>query len=278
MEKLIGIHRERILPSYASETFRRWVDKRAERPAAADRKVVLFYTCSVNFNETEIGKACVRVLEKNGIQVQCPEQRCCGMPFIDGGDVNAAKNNARANVESLHYWVERSHDVVVPGPTCSYMLKHEYPWLLKSEAAKAVAARTLDICEYLMVLHSEGKLDTRFVRAAGRIAYQLPCHLRAQNIGYKSRDLMHLIPDTTVQMFEKCAAIDGTWGLKEQYFDLSLKVAAPLLNGIRETAPDLVVSDCSLAGLQIQQGTRVKPLHPIQVLERAYGLDGNDRP
>ena len=273
MEKTVGIHRTRILPTYASETFQRWFAKRAaNKPTASGKKVVLFYTCSVNFTETDIGKACVRVLEKNGVEVQCPDQRCCGMPFLDGGDVEATKNNAKANVDSLHAWVAKGYDIVVPGPTCSYMLKQEYPWLLKSDAAKAVGASTFDICEYLMALHSEGKLDIRFVRGAGKIAYQMPCHLRAQNIGYKSRDLMQLLPATTVQTFEKCAAIDGTWGLKQQYFDLSLKVAEPLLRDIRESEPDLTVSDCSLAGLQIQQGAAVKPLHPVQVLEIAYGL------
>ncbi len=226
----------------------------------------------MNFNETEVGKACVRVLEKNSVEVQCPEQRCCGMPFLDGGDIERTKNNAKANVDSLHAWTAKGYDVVVPGPTCSYVLKQEYPWLLKSDAAQAVAAKTFDICEYLMSLHSEGKLDTRFVRPAGKIAYQMPCHLRAQNIGYKSRDLMQLIPETNVQTYEKCAAIDGTWGLKQQYFDLSLKVAEPLLREIREGKPDLTVSDCFLAGLQIQQGTQKKPLHPVQVLEMAYGL------
>jgi Fe-S oxidoreductase len=107
----------------------------------------------------------------------------------------------------------------------------------------------------------------------GRIAYQIPCHLRAQNIGYKSRDLMQLIPDTTVQLIEKCAAIDGTWGLKQQYFDLSLKVAEPLLRDVRNGKPDFIVSDCSLAGLQIQQGAGQKPIHPVQILEQAYGLE-----
>lgn len=231
----------------------------------------MFYTCSVNFNEPEIGKACVRVLERNDVEVRCPEQRCCGMPFLDGGDIPATKRNAEANVASLQPWVAKGYDIVVPGPTCSYMLKREYPWLLNSESAKVVAAKTFDICEYLMGLHGEGKLDTRFARGAGKIAYQMPCHLRAQNIGFKSRDLMQLLPNTTVQTLEKCAAIDGTWGLKRQYFDLSLKVAEPLLGAIREAAPDLMVSDCSLAALQIQQGTRIKPLHPVQVLEMAYG-------
>jgi Fe-S oxidoreductase len=238
------------------------------------RKVALFYTCSVNFNEPEVGRACVKVLEKNGVQVACPEQRCCGMPFLDGGDIEAMKNNAKANVDSLYTLVKEGYEVVVPGPTCSYMLKREYPMFLRGDAVQRVAERTFDICEYLMLLHSLGELDSHFVRGFRRVVYQIPCHLRAQNIGYKSRDLMELIPDTTVHLIEKCSAVDGTWGLKRQYYDLSVKVAEPLLKEIRESHPDLTVSDCPLAGLQIQQGLGQKPLHPIRVLELAYGLAG----
>lgn len=274
MEKLFGIHRDRILPRYASETFRSWFDKRKRESNAKNAKgVALFYTCSVNFNEPETGKACVNVLEKNGIDVLCPEQRCCGMPFLDGGDIDATRRSARANVDSLHALVKQGYDVVVPGPTCSYVLKQDYPHLLNDEAAREVAARTFDICEYLMMLHSQGKLDTRFVQGVGRIAYQIPCHLRAQNIGYKSRDLLQLIPNTQVHLIEKCSAIDGTWGLKRQYFDLSLKVAEPLIKEIRDTQAELTVSDCSLAGLQIEQGLGRKTLHPIRVVARAYGLE-----
>lgn len=273
LEKLIGLHRDRVLPRYSAQTFRRWYDEREPKgPESGKKKVALFYTCSVNFNEPEVGRACVQVLEKNGIEVQCPQQHCCGMPFLDGGDIEATQKNARMNVEALHTWVKKGYDVVAPGPTCSYMLKREYPMLLQDRATQEVAARTYDICEYLMARHGENELDTRFVRGVGRIAYQMPCHLRAQNIGYKSRDLMQLIPDTTVQVIEKCSAIDGTWGLKRQYFDLSLKVAEPLLREISESKPDLTVSDCSLAGLQMQQGTGIKPIHPVQVLQLAYGL------
>jgi len=274
MEKLFGIHRDRILPMYASQTFRSWFDRRKRESGAKNAKgVALFYTCSVNFNEPETGKACVKVLEKNGIDVVCPEQRCCGMPFLDGGDIEAARKNARANVDSLHALVKQGYNVLVPGPTCSYMLKQEYPHLLNDEAAREVAARTYDICEYLMMLHSQGKLDTRFAESVGPIAYQIPCHLRAQNIGYKSRDLLQLIPNTQVHLIEKCAAIDGTWGLKRQYYDLSLKVAEPLINDIRDSRAELNVSDCSLAGLQMEQGLGRRTLHPIRVVARAYGLD-----
>lgn len=274
MEKLFGIHRERILPDYSSETFRSWFDKRGpDNAATSGAQVALFYTCSVNFNEPATGRACVKVLQKNGIGVACPEQRCCGMPYLDGGDIEAARKNARANVDSLHTLVKRGFDVVVPGPTCSYMLKQEYPLLLNDAAAREVASRAFDICEYLMALHDRGKLNTRFVKGAGEIAYQIPCHLRAQNLGYKSRDLMELIPNTRVHVIEKCAAIDGTWGLKRQYYDLSVKVAEPLIEAIRQARPDVTVSDCPLATLQIEQGLSRKALHPIRVLARAYGIE-----
>ena len=177
MEKTIGIHRRRILPHYAAETFRQWFDKRASnRAPAAGSKVVLFYTCSVNFNEPEVGRACVQVLEKNGVEVQCPEQRCCGMPFLDGGDIESTKNNAKVNVDSLHAWVAKGYDVVVPQPTCSYVLKQEYPWLLKSDAARAVAAKTFDVCEYLMSLHRRRQTGHPFCpqRRQNRLSNALP--------------------------------------------------------------------------------------------------------
>ena len=275
VEKFLGIHRDRLLPAYAAETFQQWYDRRGpSHPPAEAGKAALFYTCSVNYNDPPVGKACVGVLEKNRIEVACPEQRCCGMPFLDGGDIEAARANARANVESLYPLVKQGYDIVVPGPTCSYVLKRDYPLLLSGEEVGVVAGRVFDICEYLMALHGRQKLDTGFVKGAGRVAYQIPCHLRAQNIGYKSRDLMELLPNTTVRLIEKCSAVDGTWGLKQQYFDLSMKVAEPLLREIRETESDLTVSDCPLSALQIKQGTGRQPLHPVQVLEMAYGLDG----
>lgn len=276
VEKFLGIHRDRQLPAYAAETFEQWFSRRSPARFQDTRaKAALFYTCSVNYNDPPLGKACVGVLEKNRVAVACPQQRCCGMPFLDGGDIEAAKANARANVSALYPLVQQGYDIVVPGPTCSYVLKRDYPLLAEGAETEAVSARTFDISEYLMKLHGEQKLDTRFVKGAGKIAYQIPCHLRAQNIGFKSRDLMELIPDTSVRVIEKCSAVDGTWGLKRQYFDLSMKVAEPLLRDIRESPGDLAVSDCPLSALQIKQGTGKQPLHPIQVLEMAYGLDGS---
>ena len=277
MEKLLGIHRDRNLPRFHRQTFSRWFAAHAAPPAApaaepAASRVALFATCTVEYNEPAIGRAAVAVLRRNGVDVTLPAQRCCGMPYLDGGAVDAARRQIDDNVRTLAPAVREGREVVVPGPTCSYMMKQEWPWLATDrETARLVADRTRDLFEYLARLHAEGRLDTRFPVNPGRVAYQLPCHLRAQNMGTKSADLLRLT-GAEVAVIERCSAVDGTWGFKREYYQLSMQVAEPLFRDIREYRPDRVATDCPLAGLQIAQGTGVEPRHPIQVLAEAYGL------
>jgi len=271
MEATVGIHRDRALPPFHRETFSCWFDRR-QRPAIRARaRVALFATCSVEYNDPATGKAAVAVLEKNGVDVALPAQRCCGMPYLDGGAVPEAKRLIAHNARTLAEAVRDGRDIVVPGPTCSYMLKQEYPWLDGSEDANLVAGRTRDLFEYLAGLHAEGRLNTRFPNPPRRIAYQLPCHLKAQNLGTKSADVLRLT-GAEVETVERCSAVDGTWGLKKEYFELSMKLAEPMFKGLREARPDRVATDCPLAALQIKQGTGMSAQHPIQILAGAYGL------
>ena len=91
--------------------------------------------------------------------------------------------------------------------------------------------------------------------------------------GTKSADLLRAIPGAQVDVVERCSAVDGTWGFKTQYFELSMKVAKPLFDAVRGGGAPTVATDCPLAALQIAQGTGLEPRHPIQVLAQAYGLD-----
>lgn len=278
LEKTVGIHRDRILPEYAKEPFSAWFARRgARQAAAADRgkhgKVALFTSCSVNYNNPEIGKAAVAVLERNHVEVRYPQQECCGMPYLDGGALDQACAKMRRNTASLVAAVRDGCTVVVPSPTCGYVVKQEFPQYLDSDEARLVAAQTMDLCEFLMKLHQEGRLETSFRRGAGTIAYHLPCHLRAQNIGYRSRDLMQLLPDTRVITIEQCSGIDGTWGLKKEYFEAANKVARKLIRGIEEAEADEVATDCPLSRLQIEQGTGRKAKHPVEILALGYGIE-----
>ena len=237
--------------------------------------MALFATCSVEFNDPATGRAAVGVLERNRVNVSLPAQRCCGMPYLDGGAVKEAKALIADNVRTLAEEVRQGRDIVVAGPTCSYMLKQEYPWLDGSEDANLVASHTRDLFEYLAGLHAAGKLDTRFPNPPATVAYQLPCHLKAQNLGTKSADVLRLT-GAAVETIEKCSAVDGTWGMKKEYFELSMKLAEPLFTSVREARADRVATDCPLAALQIKQGTGVEARHPIQLLAEAYGIEGAD--
>jgi Fe-S oxidoreductase len=277
MEKTLGIDRRRRLPRYARR-FSRWF-RRQTPPRGLGRggKVALFYTTPVEYNAPETGQATVRVLWRNGIEVICPEQVCCGMPALDGGDVRGATRRARRNLASLGRAVAAGYDVVVPGPTCSRMLKQEYPLLVPGEETMRVASRVYDLGEYLMRLHAEGKLDREFKRTLGKVAYQAPCHLRVQEIGFKSRDLLRLVPGTTVELLERCSGMDGTWGFKHEFYEDSCKVARPLVRALDEAQPDLLVSDCPLAALAMEEVRASASATPRRTRSPAE-RDGADRP
>jgi Fe-S oxidoreductase len=273
MEKVVGVHRARNLPRFERRTFRRWFDGRAAGLRAGERRVALFYSCSVNYSEPQVGRDAVAVLEKNGCAVACPPQVCCGMPYLDGGDLASAAANARRNVQALLPDVLRGAPVVVPQPTCSYVLKKEYPLLAPGPDADKVAGATLDLFEYLAGRHREGSLSKDFAgRGPGRVAYQIPCHLRAQNMGFKTRDVLQLIPGTSVSVVERCTAMDGTWGLKKENYPISLDYARRAVAALEAAQPDTFATDCSLSALQIEAVRGRRPAHPIGLLRQAYGL------
>lgn len=273
MEKVVGVHRERNLPRF-HRPFRAWHEKNARDPHAVDAEdqVVIFTTCTVNYHEPDIGAALVQVLEQNGKRAFLCYERCCGMPYLDGGDVEGAVKNAHANVQELVGWARRGLPILAPQPTCGYMLREEWPKLLGTEEARLVAQKTMDPCEYLVKLHGDGRLDTGFSRPQGKIAYHAPCHLRAQNIGHKSKQLLEAIPGTEVELIERCSAFDGTWGMKTEFYELSLQYAGKLNRAIDAAGATQVASDCALAKLNMEKGGHA-PRHPLQIVRDAYGLE-----
>ena len=279
MERVVGVHRDRQVLPFTAEALPRWWARRrhARKEGAFNGKVVLFAGCIVNYQITDVGKAVVQVLEKNDVQVALPDQQCCGMPSFDLGDIDAMAKAATANLASLKPWLDRGYDVVVPVPSCSLMLKREYPTLLPGDGTAELSKRTFDICEYLMRLKRAGTLKTDFVRSPGRVTYHVPCHLRDQNIGFKSKELMELT-GAQVHVVERCSGHDGTWSAKTEYFDLSMGIAGKAVRDITKTPADLIASDCPLAALQLDQAGAAAhvggrhTLHPIQIVRDAYGL------
>jgi len=270
MEKATGIDRRWRMPTYESRPFSRELADRSTVPGDKGR-VLLFTTCFVEYSEAKTAWAAVQVLEHNGIAVEGGYEACCGAPFLHGGDLENARRNAEKVVAHLAPRVREGMKVVVPGPTCSYQLKHEYPELVPGEDARRVAENTLDLGEYVFKLAAAKELDRSFARKVGRVAYHLPCHLKAQNIGFRSKQILGLVADEVV-MVDACSGVDGTWGMKARYYDRSLRICEDLMAAIEREQPDHVATDCPLSALRIEERTGRVAVHPIVLLRDAYGL------
>jgi glycerol-3-phosphate dehydrogenase subunit C len=273
-EKALGISSEFPLPPFAKTTFERWLDHHDPLPQAGEEGTVAFFaTCLCDYNFPVVAANAVRVLELHGWAVERPAgQQCCGMPNLDGGDLDAARKKARANVALLLEQVRRGRKIIVPQPTCSYTIKKEYRDLLPGPETDAVAWATMDLMEFLDALRKERKLVTDFDKGFGKVAYHAPCHLRAQKIGFPGARILGLLPDTDVTVVEQCSAVDGTWGMKAKNYETGRKYAQRMVRGIEGVEPDVVVTDCQLAGQRILKENGVAPMHPIEVLAKAYGV------
>jgi Fe-S oxidoreductase len=238
--------------------------------------VAVFPTCLVEYQAPAIGHDLVRVYERNGIECSLSDAACCGAPWLHAGDVARFTKIAKRNVKTLAAEVRSGggRDVVVPQPTCAYVLKQDYVDYVGGRDAELVADHTYDAAEYLMKLHEAGEieLDRNFSGTMPeRITYHAACHLRAQNVGFTSRDLL-MLTGAEITIIEQCSGIDGLWGLRAENEQLSVPIARTLGEQVAAAGSSVVAGDCNLANTAIAEQTGLVPSHPISLLARAYGI------
>jgi len=289
LEKTLGVARDAPIPKYHSRTARKRLSQRLQTDAAAvpdepsvqateqtTGKVALFTTCYGNRNEPELADDLAAVLEHSGIRVTLiAQERCCGMPRLELGDLEGVAQLKEYNIPTLERAIDRGFDVIAPIPSCVLMFKQELPLMFPGDAAvTAVKRRIFDPFEYLMLRHRAGLLRTDFKSSLGKISYHVPCHLRVQNIGLKTRDLLKLVPDTSVEVIERCSGHDGTYAVKKEFRAASVKIGRPVMQRIESANPDHYCSDCPMAGHQIESGLSKprEPEHPLKLLRKAYGI------
>ncbi|MGB9920741.1 MAG: heterodisulfide reductase-related iron-sulfur binding cluster [Moorellales bacterium] len=240
------------------------------------RKVAFYAGCFVNYYEPEIGKATVRVLEHNGVEIVLPPQVCCALPMVSKGNIGGAQRHMESNVASLSQALaEGCEYIVATCSSCSLMIKRSYPHFVPSEAARLVAEKTLHLSEYLNLLAEAGELKLDLRAMPETVFYHLPCHLRAQGpeVVNKSVDLLRLIPELAVaKIAGNCCGMGGTYGFEKRNFRLSRSISAKVVGDVKATPTDRVVTDCGLCKLQIETGAGVKVIHPVELLQEAYGL------
>ncbi len=281
LEKTLGVAVDAPIPPYHSNTARKRLAGREldATPTPTDTtrgKVVLFTTCYGNRNEPDLNSDLVAVFEHNGIPVKLVSQeKCCGMPKLELGDLETVARHKEINIPALKQAIDAGYDIVAPIPSCVLMFKQELPLMFPQDPdVQAVKARIFDPFEYLMLRHKAGLLKTEFPKSLGKVSYHVPCHLRVQNIGLKTRDALRLVPDTTVDVIERCSGHNGTYAVKKEFRPASLKIGRPVMTRVENAHPDHYASDCPMAGHQIESGMAgdQPPTHPLKLMRIAYGL------
>lgn len=285
MEALTGIHRDAHLPEYHGKTFTaraRQAPPAVNTAAAAHgRKAVIYATCFINYNNPDIGVAAQAVLARNGVETEVVYPGCCGMPQLEYGDLARVAANAKRVAAELRPWIDKGYDIVSLVPSCSLMMKFEWPLLEPDdENVKALSAATYDAAEYVVDIARKEGLAEGLKPLEGGVTVHIACHARAQNMGAKAAELLKLVPETEVKVIERCSGHGGSWGVMKENFEIALKVGKPVARQAAENKTGFVVSECPLARDHIVQGMErtagdavaVEPVaHPIQIIARAYG-------
>ena len=288
LEKTLGVDRGAWLPELAERTLRRGAPASGvEQPVDGEHapgRVALFSTCYINYNEPGIGLDLLKVLEHNGIAYELVRKdRCCGMPLLELGDLQGVERAMRANIPLLLRYAREGWAILAGVPSCTLMFKQELPLMFPDDPdVLAVRDAMWDPFEYLMARHRDGLLKTDFQVSLGRVAYQIPCHGRVQNIGRKTEEMFRLVGKSTqleLTTIERCSGHAGTYGVKKAHHADAMKIGRPVFRAMAAAQPDYIGSDCPLGGHHIAQGvaelggdTQPRLAHPLSLLRMAYGL------
>jgi glycerol-3-phosphate dehydrogenase subunit C len=286
MEKVAGVDANVELPKFHGKTLaaRAKAEPLTVNAAAPafGRKVALYATCFVNYNNPEIGTATLKVLAHNGVDAQVVYPGCCGMPKLEQGEIAEVARRAKEIAAALKPHIDAGRDIIALIPSCALMMKFEWPLIVPDDPnVQALARATYDVSEYIVDIASKEGLAPGLSAVPGGIALHLACHARAQNMGAKGAEMLRFIPETEVSVIERCSGHGGSWGVKKKNFPVATKFARQTVKRAADSKKTYLASECPLAGKHIAQAMEsVDPSramvershHPIQILAKAYGF------
>jgi glycerol-3-phosphate dehydrogenase subunit C len=291
MAATLGIDAHVDLPKFHTRTFTMAdrsdpIRPNEQAPAyAAKRKVALFATCFVNYNKPETGMAARAVLNHIGIETKVAYPGCCGMPFLEQAELERVAESAAKVSKELVKLIDDGYDIVTLTASCGLMFKFEWPLIVpENEDVKRLSKSTYDIDEYVVMIAKKHRLPDGLKSLPEGVTVHLACHARAQNMGPKAAEMLRLLPETPVDVIERCAGHGGTFGVLKETHGVAMKVGKPAMRTAVNQGRGHIASDCPLAAKHIVQGASEiaeqgggelparKPEHPIEILARAYGL------
>ena len=284
LENVLGVDKKAWLPEFATAKFRSSAKRSAAHPvkdgAKTPGKVAIYSTCYVNYNEPGIGHDLLAILDHNEIPyVMVEKEACCGMPKLEQGDLQGVAEKKAINIPHLAKLAKEGYAILTAIPSCTLMYKQELPLMFPDCADTQLVKEAMwDPFEYFVVRNRDGLLKTDFKESLGQVSYHIPCHSRVQNVGRKTAEMLQLVPDTKLNVVERCSGHAGTYGVKKEYHAMSMKIGKPVFKAMSNDEPDYISSDCQLAGHHIAQGMeeggmkKAEMAHPLSLLRIAYAI------
>ncbi len=284
VENVLGVDKDAWLPEFATTKFRNGAAKSRPHPvkdgANTPGKVAIYSTCYVNYNEPGIGHDLLAILDHNQIPyVMVEKEACCGMPKLEQGDLQGVAEKKAINIPHLAKLAKEGYAILTPIPSCTLMYKQELPLMFPDCADTQLVKEAMwDPFEYLVARNRDGLLKTDFKQELGQVSYHIPCHSRVQNVGRKTADMLQLVPNTKINVVERCSGHAGTYGVKKEFHANAMKIGKPVFKAMANDEPNYISSDCQLAGHHIVQGMEANGLkqavmaHPLTLVRKAYGI------
>lgn len=285
MRAVLGVDADAGLPTYHVTPFSKGAGKNPPKPAdapAKGRKAVVYATCFVDYHQPTTGEAALHVLARNGVEAKVVYPACCGMPFLEHGNIAQVAENARKVSAELCEWIDKGYDVITLTASCGLMMKFEWPLILPNDEKVGKLSRAIfDISQYMVDIAKKEGLAPGLRPIEGGVTVHMACHARAQNVGAKSAEMLGLIPGLKVDVVERCSGHGGTFGVMAETRPHALKVAKPAAAQVAQKGNATLCSDCPLACRHLVQvigdegkGAAPQGTHAIEVFARAYGYAG----
>ncbi len=284
LESAMGIDQDAWLPQFADQKFRSGAASSLRFPVRdgtlTPGKVAVYSTCYVNYNEPGIGHDLLAILKHNEIPYVLVEKEvCCGMPKLEQGDLAGVEEKKNINVPHLAKLAKDGYAILTAIPSCTLMYKQELPLMFPDDVdTQLVKDAMWDPFEYFISRNRDGLLKIDFKQSLGNVSYHIPCHSRVQNVGRKTAETLQLVPDTTLNIVERCSGHAGTFGVKKEFHATAMKIGKPVFKAMANNEPDYISSDCQLAAHHIVQGMdevglkKTEMAHPLSLLRKAYNI------
>jgi glycerol-3-phosphate dehydrogenase subunit C len=260
-------------PKFSFKTMR----GKNKRKAKAAKRVALFYGCFINFYRPDIGRKIIRLLESFNVDVVLPPQWCCGLPALGNGNLTIARYFAQKNAASLSNYIDAGYEIIYTCTSCGLCLLHDYPGILEMPQGKKIAENTRDLHEYIIGLIDDGYIEPQFGEVKRKIAYHIPCHLRALGIGYPAAKIMKMIPGLECEIFDDtCCGLNGSYGFKKTNEATAVQLGNRAVSLIKKTKAENIMADCGSCRMQLGGLSGMEALDPAEVICESLGITGEE--